>query len=45
MGIVKGRGDSVTYLREFIEDAKASGLVARSLEKSAVTGVSIASKA
>ncbi|HMF48819.1 MAG TPA: ABC transporter substrate-binding protein [Candidatus Saccharimonadales bacterium] len=45
MGIVKGRGDSVTYLREFIEDAKASGLVARSLEKSGVTGVSIARKA
>ena len=45
MGIVKGRGDSVTYLREFIEDAKASGLVAGSLEKSGVTGVSIARKA
>ena len=45
MGIVKGRGDSVTYLREFIEDAKASGLVASSLEKSGVTGVSIARKA
>ncbi|MEA2660073.1 MAG: polar amino acid transport system substrate-binding protein [Candidatus Binatota bacterium] len=45
MGIVKGRGDSVAYLRGFIEDAKASGLVARSLEKSAVTGVSIAPKA
>jgi polar amino acid transport system substrate-binding protein len=45
MGIVKGRGESVTYLREFIEDAKASGLVARSLEKSGVTGVAIAPKA
>ena len=45
MGIVKGRGDCVTYLREFIEDAKASGLVASSLEKSGVTGVSIARKA
>ena len=45
MGIVKGRADSVTYLREFIEDAKASGLVARSLEKSGVTGVSVAPKA
>jgi polar amino acid transport system substrate-binding protein len=45
MGIVKGRGDSVTYLRGFIEDAKVSGLVARSLEKSGVTAVSIAPKA
>ena len=33
---------SAKYLREFIEDVKASGLVKRALEKSGVSGVSIA---
>jgi len=41
MGIVKGRGEAVNYLREFVEDVKASGFVARALEKSGVSGVSI----
>ena len=41
LGIVKGRGEAVKYLREFIEDVKASGFVARALEKSGVRGVSI----
>ncbi len=45
LGVAKGRGDSVKFLREFIEDAKSSGLVARSLAKSGITGVSIAPKA
>jgi len=42
LGIPKGREDGISYLREFIEDVKASGLVARALEKAGVQGVSIA---
>ena len=42
MGIPKGRDEGAQYLREFIEDVKASGLVARSLEKAGVRGVSVA---
>ena len=38
----KGRVEGAKYLREFIEDVKASGLVQRALEKSGVSGVSIA---
>jgi polar amino acid transport system substrate-binding protein len=41
MGIVKGRAEGAAYLREFIEDVKASGFVARALEKSGVKGVAI----
>jgi polar amino acid transport system substrate-binding protein len=41
LGIVKGRGEAAEYLREFIEDVKASGLVARAIEKSGVRGVTI----
>lgn len=41
MGIVKGRGEAVKYLREFVEDMKSSGFVARALEKSGVKGVAI----
>ncbi len=41
MGIVKGRGEAVKYLREFVEDVKASGFVARALEQSGVRGVTI----
>ena len=42
MGIVKGRGEAVKYLREFVEDVKASGFVALALEKAGVKGVSVA---
>jgi hypothetical protein len=31
----------VKYLREFIEDVKASGVVARAIEKAGVRGVSV----
>jgi polar amino acid transport system substrate-binding protein len=41
MGIVKGRGEAVGYLREFVEEMKASGFVARALEKSGVSGVTV----
>ena len=42
LGIPRSRAAGLNYLREFIEDVKASGLVARALEKSGVQGVSIA---
>lgn len=42
LGIPKGRQAGISYLRGFIEDVKASGLVARALEKAGVQGVSIA---
>ena len=45
LGIVKGRGAGIKYLREFIEDAKASGFVARAIAKSGVAGVTIAPSA
>ena len=45
LGIVKGRGDGAEYLREFIEDVKASGLVARAIEKSGVRGVTVPASA
>jgi polar amino acid transport system substrate-binding protein len=42
LGIPKGRDAGAHYLREFIEDVKASGFVARAIEKAGVRGVSIA---
>jgi polar amino acid transport system substrate-binding protein len=44
IGIPNGRDFGALYLREFIEDAKASGLVARAIEKAGVRGVSIPPK-
>jgi polar amino acid transport system substrate-binding protein len=41
LGIVKGRPLGAKYLREFIEDVKASGLVAQAIEKAGVRGVSV----
>jgi len=41
MGIVKGRDEGAAYLREFIEDVKASGFVARAIDKSGVRGVTV----
>lgn len=41
-GIVKGRDAGARYLRDFIEDAKASGLVARLIEKNGIRGISVA---
>ena len=40
IGIVQGRDAGARYLRDFIEDAKASGLLARLIEKNGVPGVS-----
>ena len=45
LGIPKGRDQGATYLREFIDDVKASGLVARAIEKAGVRGVSVPPRA
>jgi polar amino acid transport system substrate-binding protein len=42
LGFPKAREAGLDYLREFIEEVKASGFVARALEKAGVQGVSIA---
>ena len=38
----KGRDAAAQFLREFVEDVKASGLVAKAIEKNNVRGVSVA---
>jgi polar amino acid transport system substrate-binding protein len=42
LGIPKGREAGVKYLREFIEDVKASGFVAKAIAKAGIRGVSVA---
>ena len=42
LGIPKGHDTAAEYLRHFIEDVKASGFVAQAIEKSGVSGVSVA---
>jgi polar amino acid transport system substrate-binding protein len=42
VGTPKGRDAGASYLREFVEDVKATGLVARTIEKNGVRGVSVA---
>jgi polar amino acid transport system substrate-binding protein len=44
-GTPKGRPAAFQYLREFIEDVKAAGLVARLIEKNNVQGLTVAPKA
>lgn len=44
-GTPKGRSAGAQYLREFIEDVKASGLVAKTIEKNGVRGLTVAAKA
>jgi polar amino acid transport system substrate-binding protein len=41
-GVPSGRASGARYVREFIEDAKASGFVAQALKKSGVDGATIA---
>jgi len=45
IGTPQGRAAGAKYLREFAEDAKASGFVARAIERHAVRGVSVAAPA
>lgn len=42
VGTVRGRDAAAAYLREFVEDIKASGLVAQWIAKSGVKGLSVA---
>ncbi len=42
VGTPKGRDAGATYLREFVEDIKASGLVTQWIAKSGVKGLSVA---
>jgi len=42
VGMPKGRNAACAYLRELVEDVKASGLVAKWIEKSGVKGLSVA---
>jgi polar amino acid transport system substrate-binding protein len=44
-GVPKGRLAAADYLRGFIEDVKASGLVARAIDKNNVHGLTVAAKA
>jgi hypothetical protein len=44
-GVPKGREAGAKYLGEFIEYAKASGLVAKWIEKSGNRGLAVAPKA
>lgn len=42
VGTPKGHDAGAKYLCEFVEDVKATGLVARIIEKNGVCGVSVA---
>src|SRR5258708_15779310 len=42
IGVPKGRNEAAKYVREFADDIKASGVVARAIEKHGVRGVSVA---
>ena len=42
VGIPKGRDAGLAYLRAYVEEAKASGMVARSIEKTGFRGVAVA---
>ncbi len=45
IGTPKSRETAATYLRSFVEDVKASGLVAEAISRSGVAGVSVAPRA
>jgi len=45
IGTPKARAAGAAYLREFVEDIKASGLVARTIEASGAKGVTVAPRA
>jgi polar amino acid transport system substrate-binding protein len=42
IGVPRGRDAALAYLRGFVEDAKASGLVARAIAQTGARGVSVA---
>jgi polar amino acid transport system substrate-binding protein len=42
IAVPRGRDAGLAYLRYLVEDTKASGLVARAIEKTGARGVSVA---
>jgi polar amino acid transport system substrate-binding protein len=42
MAVPKGHEGRLAYIREFIEEAKASGLVQRAIERAGARGVQVA---
>jgi polar amino acid transport system substrate-binding protein len=42
VGVPRGRDAGLAYLRGVVEEAKASGLVARAIERTGARGVSVA---
>ena len=42
IGVPRGRDAGLAYLRGFVEEAKASGLIARAIERTGARGVSVA---
>jgi polar amino acid transport system substrate-binding protein len=45
VGVPRGRDAGLGYLRGVVEDAKASGLVARAIERTGVRGIAVAPRA
>lgn len=45
VGTPKGRPAGLAYLRAYVEEAKASGMIARAIEKSGLRGVAVAPRA
>jgi polar amino acid transport system substrate-binding protein len=45
IGMPRGREAGLAYVRDFVEEAKASGLVARAIARTGAQGVSVAPKA
>ena len=45
IGVPKGKSAALAYLRSVVEDAKASGLVARAIERTGARGVTVAPRA
>jgi polar amino acid transport system substrate-binding protein len=45
IAVPKGRDAGLAYLRSFVEEAKASGLVGRAIERTGARGVSVAPRA
>jgi polar amino acid transport system substrate-binding protein len=45
IGTQRANAEGAAFLREFVEDAKAGGLVASLIEKHRIVGLSVAPKA
>jgi len=42
VGTPAGRGAAAKYLREFVDDIKTSGIVAKTIERNRIRGASVA---